>query len=195
MSTENTMYSSVVIDDLRSRCPNVACLYAEYNDQKNQTLVNILGAFLRQFLATTQTPISNEITKKLQVIQREGGKTGFEDNLALLKIQLQHLDRAFICIDAIDELDPDVRWKLLKGLEDLGATNTCFFLTGRDHIESEVQEVFKISEANKVVIRATPQDITGFVSEKIRENRNSKAMDDELAADIINKIIEKSQGM
>lgn len=189
------MYSSVVIDDLRSRSPNVACLYADYKDQNNQTLNNILGTFLRQFLATTRTPISNEITQKLQVIQREGGKAGTGDNLALLKIQLQQLDRAFICIDAIDELDPNVRWKLLKELEGLGATNTCFFLTGRNHIESEVQEAFKLSDGNKVVIRATPQDIKEFVDEKIREDRNSEAMDGKLAKDIIDKIIEKSRGM
>ncbi|RPB22615.1 hypothetical protein L211DRAFT_764114, partial [Terfezia boudieri ATCC MYA-4762] len=53
-----TVISSVVIDDLYSQFhkvhPNIgiACLYGDYKDEKNQTLVHILGSFLRQFLTT-----------------------------------------------------------------------------------------------------------------------------------------------
>ena len=185
-----------MIDDLRSRCRNVACLYGDYKDQSNQTVGNILGTFLRQFLVTTQTPIPNEVTKKLHVIKCVGGKAGLEDNLALLKIRLQQLDLSFICIDAVDELDHNIRWKLLKVLKELGA-NTRFFFTGRDHIENEVQKQFQVLEENKVVISASRQDIEEFVSERIQEScgRDPEAMDDVLAKDIIDKIIEKSQGM
>ena len=199
MPTKHSLFSSVVIDDLRSRCPNVACLYADYKDQNNQTLVNILGTFLRQFLATTQTPMPDEVTNKLHDIQREGGKVGFQDNLALLRIQLHHLKCAFICIDAIDELDPDVRWKLLKELKELDTENTRtrIFLTGREHVASEVQKQFQIPERNKVIISATRQDIEEFLNQKIQENRerDSAAMDDILAKAIVDTIIEKSQGM
>ena len=62
-----------------------------------QTLVHILGSFLRQFLTTaTQKSIPDEIIQKLQGIQRRGGKVGPEDNLALLKIQIHQLKRVFI---------------------------------------------------------------------------------------------------
>ena len=197
VATKHSLYSSVVIDDLRSRCPNVACLYADYKDQNNQTLGNILGTFLRQFLATAQTPIPDEVTKRLHDIQREGGKAGLQDNLVLLKTQLHHLKYAFICIDAVDELDSDVRWKLLKELKDLGTKNMRLFLTGREHVASEVQKQLQVLEGNKVIISATPQDIEEFVSHKIQEDRerDSVAMDDILEKAIVGTIIEKSQGM
>ena len=171
-------------------------MYGDYKDKKNQTLVNILGTLLHQFLATTQKPVPDEITEKLREIRRENGKIGFQDNLALLKIQLHQLKFAFICIDAIDELDQNVRWKLLKELKELGTKNTRLFLTGRNYIESEVQKQLP-SEKNRVIISATRQDIADFVSENIKEDRDQdpEAMDDILAEDISAIMIEKSQGM
>ena len=122
---------------------------------------------------------------------------GLEDNRALLKIQLHQLKCAFICIDAIDELNSDVRWRLLKELKELGPDNAHLFLTGRNHIESEVRKQFQVLEGNNVIISATPQDIAEFVSEKIQENcdREPDAMDDVLEKAIVDTIIEKSQGM
>ena len=186
----------MVIDDLGYRRLNVACLYADYKDQNNQTVGNILGTFLRQLLAT-QTLLPAWVAEELQVIQRAGGKAGLKVNLALLRKLLQQLEHAFICIDAVDELDSDVRWNLLKELKELGAKNTRLFLTGRNHIEDEVRKQFQILQGNKVIISATRQDIEEFVSQKINDNRgqNPGAMDDELAKDIIDIIIKKSQGM
>ena len=120
---QNSLCSSVVIDDLYSRFytadPNIgiACLYADYKDQKNQTLVHILGCFLHQFLTTVQNPIPDEVIEKLDDIRKRGGKAGSEDMLALLNIQLQKLKLGFICIDAVDELDPHVQRQVLDTLK------------------------------------------------------------------------------
>ena len=148
-------------------------------------------------LAPSQTPIPAEITTRLHAIQRENGKVGLQDILALLKIQLHQIKCAFICIDGLDELNPDVRWKLLKELKALGPKNTRLFLTGRNHIESEVRKQFQTVEENKVIISATRQDIEEFVNQKIQENCNREpdAIDDVLAKAIIDTIFEKSQGM
>lgn len=56
-----------------------ACLYADYNDQTNQTMAHILGSLLRQFLTTAHEPIQNEVIQKRHDIQRQGGKRGFLD--------------------------------------------------------------------------------------------------------------------
>ena len=173
-------------------------MYADYKDQNDQTLVNILGAFLRQFLAT-QKPIPDEITKKLCAIQHEGGKVGLEDNIALLKIELHQLKCVFICIDAVDELDPNTRQQLLDVLKELGTEKIRLFLTGRGHIESEIHKWFQIVEGNKVTmsVSATQQDIEEFVRQKINQDSalDSGAMDEALASSIVDTIIEKSQGM
>ena len=67
-----------MIDDLRLKCPGigVACLYADYKDQANQTLAPILGTFLRQLLTTAQESLPDKEIQKLHKIQDEGGKVG-----------------------------------------------------------------------------------------------------------------------
>ena len=193
--------SSVVIDDLRLKSPyvGVACLYADYKDQANQTLAPILGTFLRQLIATVWEFIPDEVIQKLHKIQREGGKVGDKDNLALLEILLQQhqLRRAFICIDAVDELEPMVRRQLLNALRELGTRcrNIRLFLTGRDHVESEVQKCFQVTKRYSVVISANEQDIKTFVGQQILDDPYPDAMDEFLEKDMTDTIIKKSQGM
>ena len=186
-----------MIDNLRSRCPGVgvACLYADYKDQANQTLTPILGSFLHQFLTTGEESIPDEITQKLHKIQREGGKIGVEDNLALLKVRLQQLKRAFICIDAVDELEPKIRRQLLNTLKELKTNNTRIFLTGRSHVENEVRECFQVTQAYIIIINANEQDIETFVKQQIIDDPYPDVMDEVLEKEIVNVIIKKSQGM
>ena len=172
-------------------------MYADYKDQANQTLAHILGTLLRQFLTTAQEPIPDEVIQKLHKIQYQGGKVGAEDNLALLKIRLHQLKCAFICIDAIDELEPHVRRQLLNTLKELSTSTrtTRFFFTGRGHVESEVQKCFQVIQEYSVVISANEQDIETFVRQKIIDDPYPDAMDGALEEDIVAAIIKRSHGM
>ena len=161
-------------------------------------MAHILGTFLRQFLTTsrTQEPIPDEVIKKLHDIQLESRKVEIQESLDLLKIRLHQLPCAFICIDAVDELDPHVRKGLLEVLKELvGIKNIRLFLTGRDYIEDEIQKHFQ--QGNKVTISATQQDIEEFLRQKIAEDHdlNPDAMDQVLAKDIVDTITAKSKGM
>ncbi|RPB22624.1 hypothetical protein L211DRAFT_869126 [Terfezia boudieri ATCC MYA-4762] len=191
-------YSSAVIDDLYSQFhkvhPNIgiACLYDDYKDQKNQTLVHILGCFLRQFLTTARKPIPDAVIGRLNDIRHRGGKAGAEDILGLLNIWLPQLERAFICIDAVDELEPKVQQQLLDILKELGINNIRLFLTGRSHIENEVQKRLRVVQQYKIVISASRQDIQDYLEQQIKDDLNPDAMDEALAADIVDAIIKKS---
>ena len=138
----------------------------------------------------------DEVIQKLQAIERQRGKVGSEDALALLKIRLQQLDHAFICIDALDELETKVRQQLLKVLRDVGAT-THLFLTGRGHIESEVQKCLEVLPGYTVIINASKRDIQQFIRQQLAEDYdlNPDLMDEGLETDIVDKIVTKSQGM
>ena len=190
-----------MVDDLYARFykvdPNVgiACLYADFKDQNNQTLVHILGSFLRQFLTTTLKPIPDQVIQKLDDIRKRGGKAGSEDILAFLKIRLQQLKYAFICIDAVDELKPEIQQQLLDKLKELATNNTRLFLTGRGHIESEVQKRLQVTQEYKIDLTASQQDILDFLEQKIRDDRYLDEMDEKLAKDIVGAIIKGSQGM
>ena len=170
-------------------------MYADYKDQSNQTLVHILGSLLRQFLNTAEEPILDEVIQKLHGIRNKGKKVETEDILALLKLQLHQLKRMFICIDAIDELEPKVLQQLLNVLKGLVTNNTRVFLTGRSHIGSEVQKYFQVVEGYKVTISASQQDIQEFVGKQITDDLDPDAMDEALAKDIVDAIVKKSHGM
>ena len=172
----------------------IACLYADYKDKTSQTLAHILGSFLRQFLTTASEPIPKEVTHKLRNIQRRGGKVRINDYLTLLHIRLRQLGHAFICIDAVDELEPKVRQQLLSILKELGS-KTRIFLTGRSYIESEVQKHFHIMEGYTVNICASQQDVQEFIRQQILDDTNEYAMDKVLEKEIIDTISQKSQGM
>ncbi|RPB17873.1 hypothetical protein L211DRAFT_854693 [Terfezia boudieri ATCC MYA-4762] len=197
-----TVISSVVIDELYSQFHEyptigIACLYADYKDQNNQILVHILGSFLRQLLTTAQETIPKELIEMLAKIKRQGRKVATEDILALLRIRLQQLKRAFICIDAVDEMEPKVQQQLLDVLKELGTNhnNTRFFITGREHVENEVKKRLQAMLQHKMVISATRQDIEEFLWQQIREDLDTDSMDEALQKDIIDAIIGKSQGM
>ena len=168
-------------------------MYADYNDQKNQTLVHILGSILHQFLTTAQQPIPDKVVEILRSIRNKGKNVGTEDILTLLKIRLQQFKRAFICIDAADELEPRVLQQLLKVFKDLITEDTRLFLTGRGHIESEIQK--HLPQGYKATISASQEDIQKFVEQQIMDDLNPDAMDTALAKDIADAVIGKSQGM
>lgn len=143
-------------------------------------------------------PIPDEIIQKLQEVQSLGGKLETKDIKALLKKRLCQLERAFICIDAVDELQPKVQWQLLNILKELVTEhNTRLLLTGRGHMESGVQKHFEVAEEYSVTISASKEDIEKFVRQQIEEdhNLNPELMDDVLAKHIEDAIIEKSRGM
>ena len=184
-----------MIDDLRSRY-HVACLYADYRDQSNQTLAHILGSFLHQLLTTNQEPIPDEVIKKLQDIWSIRRKIETQDILAMLKIRIHQLRCAFICIDAMDELESRVRQQLLNALRELSTTNKIrLFLTGRFHVESEVQKYLQVAQKYTATISARHQDIQEFVREQIMDDLCIDAMNEVLAKDIEDAVIKKSQGM
>ena len=173
-------------------------MYADYKDQTSQTVVHILGSFLRQLLTTVPAPIPEEVIQKLDDIRHGGRKVEITDSLAMLKIRLHQLKRAFICIDALDELEPKVRQQLLNILKELAIKNNVrLFLTGRGHIEDEVHNCFKVEprQGYTVNISASQEDIRQFVRQQIKEDLNPEAMDIGLAKGIEDTIIEKSKGM
>lgn len=175
----------------------IACLYANYKDQKNQTVVNILGSLLRQFLITVPEPIPTEIIQELDNIRNCDMKAETPDILRWLKIRLRKLRRAFICIDAVDELELEVRKQLFGKLREL--TNTRLFLTGRGHIEDEIQKHFKVAQRYRVNITASDQNIREFlqkeIADQITDDGDPDMMDDRLAKDIEDTITRKSRGM
>ena len=194
------MYSSIVIDHLESYSRadlaiGVACLYADYRDQSNQNLVNILGSILHQFLTCSAQPhIPQELIQILDDIQTQRKKLDQNDALTMMSLILQQFKTSFICIDALDELTPQTRRELLVFLKNNIKTSTKIFLTGRPHIRLDII-CYLGDPKSEVDIAANPDDIRQYLRHRIEQDLTQEAMNVELEAEILNVIVEKSRGM
>ena len=197
-----------MIDHLRSQVTEqttsktgIVCLYADYRDWNNQTLVHILGCFVHQLITGADLiHIPDQVMGKLTEVKKKNAKVEVEDVLAMLILLLQQLDGTFFCIDALDELEPQARRKLLDILSNklkLGTKTTRLFFTGRPHMQSEVQSFFEIRQEQEVKITANENDIRQYLSHKIEEDRrvNPDAMNEALESEVLAALVARSQGM
>jgi hypothetical protein len=76
---------------------------------------------VEQFLRTsTSSPaLQNAWTSKLENIQRRKERVEIADIICLLQLVLESLELAFVCIDALDELERSVRQELLSRFRNL----------------------------------------------------------------------------
>ena len=178
----------------------VAYLYADYQDQEAQTLAHILGSLLKQFLfglsiKGIQWP--EKVRNSLERI-RTNGKAPSKDNLLkLLGFTLEQLDRAFLCIDALDQFEANTRGELLREISNLLKSSTCgslrVFLTGRKHIKVEVE--FREVSGSSVEIYAHDEDIRLYLGKKIADDANPESMDEALQKQIEDSLVEQSKRM
>jgi len=139
---------------------NVAYIHCDYRDQTSQIVVNILGSVLRWLLTETIITILESIKEKVQ-----RAKIG-----EILKVFLLHLHRSFLCLDALDELESRTRFTLLKALRtEFGSAR--IFLTGRPHIEPEVNGALQV-QLDTMHIEANVGDTRGFLLHDIEEDMN-----------------------
>ena len=188
--------SSLVIDELCDRAEDqriiVACFYCDFQTQKMQTLENVLGALVKQIICGLgETP--PEIGRALQKAKGQVGGRGLRvpEALELLKASLAGLDRAFICIDALDELVVKYVPNLLRSLYDISQScpGVRFLLTGRPHIGVEIEKYFP-GAARFLQMKGVRQDIMRYVEMMLDDDTNPEAMNPGLRAEITSRVSE-----
>lgn len=170
-------------------------MYSDYRDQSNQTLTHILGSLLHQFLATTALSdcIPLDVVQKLKQIRQQGSKAEIDDIFSLMKLSLDLLDCAFICIDALDELEGKTRIGLVEKLKELNTGAVRLFFTSRHHIQNEIGKYF--TKQSKADINADPDDIRQYLKQEIAADTDEDAMDEVLQEEIIAAVVGRSKGM
>jgi len=192
-------HSSLVIDGLCDQAGGgnkaVVWLYCDFLAQQEQSTTSILGAILKQLVSRGAIP--EDIREAFQRDKGEFGGRGLlpRDMVEILKKTVTSLERIFVCIDALDELTPRHRRGLLESLQEIVqvSPNMLVFLTGRPHIDDEIMEFF--SEAAKIPISPTEDDIKNYLKMRLKSDTTPKAMDDQLRADIMRVIPEKISEM
>jgi hypothetical protein len=187
-----------VIDDLGKHVVpgskiGLGYVYCDYRDQKRQTTENILGAVLKQLLGLL--PETPEAILKLYEEQANQRKPlSSTDAKVLLRITCAQFSKVYVCLDALDELEPRDLRRLLELLHE-SPSSIQIFITGRPHVRDTVQKYFK--EEQSILIEAHESDIRRFIEHEIGgpNDIEPEAMDEKLRIDILEKIADSAKGV
>ena len=192
--------SSLVIDTLCDAFDGdnvaVACVYCDFHSHKEQSATSVLAALLKQLVAGVE-PIPKEVKEAFDKAKTkvDGRTVRLTEIHAVLVKSLSSLRRAFICIDALDELPTKHRPELWDYLQRVirDCPNIRLFITGRPHIREEVKNYFPESP-DLPAIKPTEEDIRNYLTMRLKKDSEPDAMDAELKADILTIIPEKISG-
>jgi len=185
-----------VIDELCDQVADqknaVACFYCDFQSQKTQTPENVLGALVKQIVSGLGA-VPEEIEVAFQKAQDRVGGRGLRvpEAVSLLKAALAPLDRAFICIDALDELLGRHLSQLLRSLLDvsLSCRGISFFFTGRPHIQAAIERYFS-GRVQFLQVKPRREDIMRYVEMMLDEDPDPEAMNADLLAEIKKRVSE-----
>ena len=134
----------------------VTGMYCDYLSQREQTVVNVMGAILKQLVGRGDMP--EFVREAFQAAKSNFGGRGpqLPDLMRMLKIAIASLPQVFICLDALDECLPKHVPELLQSLGDLvrESPKMRIFLTGRPHVTGDIRRYF----AKAVVIPISPNE-------------------------------------
>ena len=192
--------SSLVIDTLyeQARGQNIAVLslYCDYQAQKDQSAVNMIGSLIKQ-VAMGATEIPGEIKSAFEGRGQRGGKClRLPDMLKLFLNVISSTERVYICVDAVDELLPQDRPEFLHTLRQIiqEASNTRLFLTGRPYIRGELDRHLTRG-IYTIRIVADQGDIARYLSQKMDDDRDPDLMTENLRNNIMKAMLEKASEM
>ena len=176
----------------------VLFFYCDYQTQKDQSAVNMIGSLLSQ-IALGDTQIPSEIQRSFQLKKRGRQVLRLPDMVKLLVKTVGSIERAYICFDAVDELLPENRSELLRTLRQMmrEAPNVRLFLTGRPYIRGELDK-YLTKEAYIIPIVADQGDIATYISRKMENDEDDGGPDlmpDDLKHDIMKTMMEKASEM
>ncbi|KKZ63280.1 hypothetical protein EMCG_00263 [[Emmonsia] crescens] len=193
-----TFLTSFVIDQIsthkqRGSLNNIglAFVYCDCQDQSEQSVVNLAGGLLKQWLISL--PNLPEEVKNIYIGKYIKGRLSLElsDAVHMLKLACSYFDRSYICIDALDECN-DLAG-LMELLVRLPSVQIC--VMSRRHLKEAVQH--HINNPLSITVVAKQDDIHLYVKSKINEDRvkDSDLMDERLEKEISNKISKLSTGI
>jgi hypothetical protein len=154
----------------------------------------MIGALTKQLIWWAQS-IPTAVLDLFKRRSREQKSIDEEDAKTIFNLILGQFHTVYICIDALDECEPESRAQLLQFLKAMDSTSIRLFLTGRHSVEAEVTETLSDLSPNTISITATKEDIQMYLSQKLASDRYAEAMNENFKNEIVEKLVEVSQGL
>lgn len=187
---------SAIIDDLMPSCTSMDCpisyTYFDYKSQDSQTSIAVFSSILRQILA-----FPGEIPKPILDTYNQRSIPGpdlTEHEMRKFILSLVASARvAYIVIDALDECVADHRERILNFLQELKANHKIRILTtSRQHVQ-DINDGLKTE--GKVLIEADSEDLSKYISHRLRDPKLRDKVDNSLSQKIAKKLLETAGGM
>ena len=201
---------SIVIESLQQMFVgedvSISFAYCDYKDRTNQTTVNLISSLVKQ-IVSQQKDMPAEVVNLYSAHGHGQSSLSLENHLSLLSSFPNSFRRSFILIDALDEhftnedeenvLQLPLLQELLKLQKHWSASKgyTLFFTSRENHVIRE-----QLAGSGRLDIRAADADIESYIRSRIANPSqfrfaNKIQEDAKLANSIVERLIEKAQGM
>ena len=164
--------TSIIINHLRrersdsmKRDVGIAFLYLKYNET-DQTLDNLLGNLLRQFVQETEF-LSPSLLELYEHHRSRSTSPTSNEIVDILTTALESLKEAFLIVDGLDECDETLRWDLIEQLEKF-QPKLRLLITSR-HLDTISED---LDQFERIEIRANPEDIKLYIDHQMKKNRH-----------------------
>ncbi|PWW73722.1 hypothetical protein C7212DRAFT_218751 [Tuber magnatum] len=193
--------SSLVIDTLCSKADEqnfpMLYLYCDYATYKELSATDLIAELLKKVVAWLDRipeEVSREFKKFKNYDRERPPPKDVSDKLCAV---LAPFERAFICIDALDEFPIGQRPELLRFLKVLTTRQPSkirLFLTGRPLVEREI-ELYLGKGAQIISFKPSEEDIKEYITQRLCRDPNPDEMNPRLRNDIMRILPHKVSGM
>lgn len=147
-------------------------------------MCSIIGELTKQLLLQAPS-IPDEVWPLFQKHTAINKKTAQQ----IFTLLLNSFGSIYVCIDALDECQPQFREELIGFFTALKRTTLRIFCTGRPSITAEVTESLGPLGVKTVEICAHETDVRLYIEEKVSRDRHKKAMDEQLHGQITKELV------
>jgi hypothetical protein len=164
----------------------------------------MVGVLLKQVVASLNESgsLPRDTIAALRKRLNKQQNVDLEEACRLLGETVKKLQKFYVCIDALDECNEKHRGELIQSLAKL--SNECsrqtlisIFFTARPHIDwsNLMKRNPGLGSLEHIRLDAQPEDIRISVSHEIDIDENSACMNDSLRNEILDMIVDNSDGM
>ncbi|EMT70529.1 Ankyrin repeat domain-containing protein 50 [Fusarium odoratissimum] len=170
----------------------IAYVYCDYKDKRTLSETNIWASVVRQLVeACSQLP-PDIISFRDKYLEKRALPSD-EERISLITALSKRFRKTFILIDALDECPEDNRDAFLRLASEV-QTSAHLLITSRMNLD--LTESF--DHLTQITIAAQASDVETYLDAKMKANarmRSHLARDKALRNDIINNLVEKTDGM
>jgi hypothetical protein len=165
-------------------------IYCDYRDKDKQDACSIIGELAKQLFLQSRT-----VPDEMWMLFDKHSRITMEQAKKIFTLLLRGFESTFICIDALDECEPQSRSALLRFLAMLDQVSTSIFCTARTGVESEATKLLGPIGTKSVGIFAHEADLRRHIEVQIAQDRYNKAMDAQLQEEITKTLLDRSQNL